>query len=183
MAKTFDEWVRTDNPWKVIEAAQECDTALDAAVVRIIDTLLDLQLVRRHDGVGYQPFSVTGNVPMPGSGKAIDQCMIAAERYHPDSQWHKACGWLMDQLPKRQAAAMMLQAARVRPGKVGTCKFSVTASQMVEQQNTLLMYLGMRDYAVKPFESVRAMQECGSRARQHLREWLKAGSQLDKARG
>ena len=182
---TRDEWQRVANPWRVVEAAQEDEAARDAAVVRIIDTMLEQQLVRRHDQVGYQPFSITGNVPMPGSGRAVDQCMLAAQRYRPDSEWHTACTWLLEQLPRRQAAAMMLQAARVRPDKLGTSLWAVTAAQMVERQEALLRNLGMREYVTRPFESVRAMQECAARARGRLREWLAAGAtqDVDEVRG
>jgi len=44
----FDEWKRVANPWRVIEAAQRDERARDAAVVRIIDTMLELQLDYRH---------------------------------------------------------------------------------------------------------------------------------------
>lgn len=169
---TRDEWKRVANPWRVVEAAAGDEAARDAAVVRIIDTCLELQLVRRHDSVGYQPFSVTGNVPMPGSGRNIDQAMLAAERYRPDSEWHQACAKLMDWLPKRQAAAMMLQAARVRPGVVGDCQWAVTARQLVERQGILLRALGMADYVPTPFASVDDLQKAAQRARGRLREWL-----------
>lgn len=172
MTMTYDDWMKVGSPWAVIEAAASDDKARDAAVSRIIDTMLELQLVRRHDGVGHQPFSVTGNVPMPGCGRAVDQAMMAAERYRPDSEWHQACQWMLDRLPRRQAAAMMLQAARIRPDKMGESQWMVTASQMVERQALLLRSLGMAEYAPRPFESVRAMQEAASRARNKLREWL-----------
>ncbi len=183
---TRDEWQRVASPWRVVEAAATDETARDAAVIRIIDTCLELQLVRRHDSVGYQPFSVTGNVPMPGSGKVIDQCGLSAERYRPESEWHKACGWLLGELPKRQAAAMMLQAARVRPDTLGSSLWSVTASQMVERQALLLRDLDMAEFVAKPFESVRAIQECAARARGKLREWLADETitpHLDSVRG
>lgn len=183
---TRDEWQRVANPWRVLEAAAIDEAARDVAVIRIIDTCLELQLVRRHDSVGYQPFSVTGNVPMPGSGRNIDQAMLAAQRYRPESEWHSACAWLLDQLPKRQAAAMMMQAARVRPDKLGSSMWTVTASQMVERQSALLRDLGMAEFAAKPFESVRAIQECAARARGKLREWLAHETttpHLDSVRG
>ncbi|MDR5867939.1 hypothetical protein [Halomonas koreensis] len=168
----LDDWKKHPNPWAVVEAAATDSTARDAAVSRLIDTMLELQLVRRHDGVGYQPFSVTGNVPMPGSGRAVDQAMLAAERYRPDSEWHKACAWLLNRLPKRQAAAMLLQAARIRPDKLGESVWMVTAEQAVERQALLLRQLGMAEYVARPYESVRAIQECASRARKQLRAWL-----------
>ncbi|MGE4534671.1 hypothetical protein [Halomonas sp.] len=172
---TRDEWQRVANPWRVVEAAQDDEAARDAAVVRIIDTMLEMQLVRRHDQVGYQPFSITGNVPMPGSGRAVDQCMLAAQRYHPESEWHTACAWLLEQLPRRQAAAMMLQAARVRPDKLGSSMWAVTAAQMVERQEALLRNLGMREHVTSPFASVEDLQKAGQRARHRLREWLAQG--------
>lgn len=210
---TRDEWQRIANPWRLVEAAQRDEAARDAAVWRIIDTCLELQLVRRHDAVGYQPFSVTGNVPMPGSGKAIDQAMLAAERYRPDSEWHQACAWLLGRLPKRQAAAMLMQAARVRPDRLGHSQWAVTARQMVERQDSLLQLIGYRcaylmpgqeelavqqaglsereverlpkATVIRPFESVRALQECAARARRQLRTWLERGKtkHLDEVRG
>lgn len=173
---TRDEWQRVSNPWRVVEAATEDETARDAAVVRIIDTCLELQLVRRHDSVGYQPFSVTGNVPMPGSGRNIDHAMLAAERYRPDSEWHQACAWLLGELPKRQAAAMMMQAARVRPGVVGDCQWAVTARQLVERQGSLLRALGLAESVPTPFASVEDLQKAAQRARHRLREWLEQGA-------
>lgn len=169
---TRDDWQRVANPWRIVEAAATDEHARDAAVVRIIDTMLELQLVRRHDGVGYQPFSVTGNVPMPGSGRAIDQAMLAAERYRPASEWHKACAWLLGELPRRQAAAMMMQAARVRPDKLGNNQWSVTAAQMVERQAMLLRDLGMAESVPTPFASVEDLQKAAQRARKRLRQWL-----------
>ena len=172
MTMSYDDWMAKANPWAVVEAAATDSTARDAAVSRIINTMLEMQLVRRHNSVGYQPFSVTGNIPMPGCGRAVDQAMLAAERYHPDSQWHRACAWLMDRLPSRQAAAMMMQAARIRPDKMGDSQWMVTASQMVERQAFLLRSLGMAEYAVRPFESVEGMQKAARRARNTLRKWL-----------
>ncbi|MBW5802028.1 hypothetical protein [Halomonas elongata] len=169
---TRDEWQKVDNPWRIVEAAAYDSHARDAAVVRIIDTCLELKLVRRHDGVGYRPFSVTGTVPMPGSGRNIDQAMLAAERYRPESDWHKMCGWLLDQIPSRQAAAMMLQAARIRPDKLGSCQWSVTASQMVARQALLLRDLGMGECVPTPFQSVEDLQKAAQRARKRLRQWL-----------
>ena len=170
----FDEWKRVANPWRVVEAAQSNERARDAAVSRIIDTMLELQLDCRHEQTGYQPFSVTGNAPMPRGSLPVDQAMMAAERYHPESQWHKACAFLLDQLPKRQAAAMLLQAARVRPEKMGASQWMVTARQMVERQGELLRCLGLHE-GVRHFESVEALQVAGKRARQRLWEWLAQG--------
>lgn len=210
---TRDEWQRVENPWRIVAAAQQDEAARDAAVWRIIDTCLDLQLVRRHDKVGYQPFSVTGNVPMPGSGKTVDQCMLAAQRYRPESEWHRACAWLLGRLPKRQAAAMLMQAARGRPDRLGHSQWAVTARQMVERQEDLLQLIGYRSVylmpgqeeleaqhaglsekeierltkatAIRPFESVRALQECAARARRQLRKWLESGEtqHVDEVRG
>lgn len=169
---THDEWLKVANPWRIVEAAAYDERARDAAVMRIIDTCLELKMVRRHDCVGYKPFSVTGTVPMPGSGRNIDQAMLAAERYRPESDWHRVCGWLLDQMPKRQAAAMMLQAARVRPDKLGSSQWAVTASQMVERQKLLLRDLGMAECVPTPFRSVEDLQKAAQRARKRLREWL-----------
>ncbi|MDX1355431.1 MAG: hypothetical protein R3226_08320 [Halomonas venusta] len=164
----FDDWKRVANPWHVVEAAKSDERARDAAVSRIIDTMLELQLDYRHDNPGFQPFSVTALAgEMPGGGGRSDQAMLAALRYHPQSQWHKACGVMLDQLPKRQAAAMLLQAARVRPEKMGASKWMVTARQMVERQEVLLRALGMNE-GVRHFESVEALQVAGKRGRKRL---------------
>lgn len=61
--------------------------------------------------------------------------MLAALRYHPQSQWYKACGVLLDQLPQRQAAAMLMQADRIRPEKMGHSIWMVTARQMVGKRS------------------------------------------------
>lgn len=169
---TYDEWMRVPSPWRVVEAAAGDERARDAAVSRIIDTMLELQLEIRHQNPGYQPFSVTAMFgEVPGGGGRTDQAMVAALKYHPESEWHKACGWLLDQLPSRQAAAMLLQAARCRPGKMGNSQWTVTARQMVERQPALLRSLGLA--LAQPFESVEALQVAARRARTKLREWLK----------
>ena len=171
----FDEWKRVANPWRVVEASQHDERARDAAVVRIIDTMLELQLDCRHENPGYQPFSVTALAgELPGGGGRSDQAMLAAMRYHPESQWHTACGLMLDRLPKRQAAAMLLQAARVRPEKMGNSAWMVTARQMVERQDVLLRALGLNE-GVRHFESVEALQVAGKRARKRLWEWLAQG--------
>lgn len=172
----FDEWKRVANPWRVVEAAQTNERARDAAVSRIIDTMLELQLDYRHEGTGYQPFSPTAHMgELPGGGGRSDQAMLAAMRYQPESQWHTACGWLMDQLPRRQAAAMLLQAARVRPEKMGSSVWMVTARQMVERQDVLLRSLGLNE-GVKPYLSVCDLQKSAYRARAKLQEWLSVGA-------
>lgn len=136
--------------------AKSDERARDAAVSRIIDIMLELQLDYLHENPGYQPFSVTALAgEVPGGGGRSDQAMLAALRYHPQSQWHKTCGWLLDQLPKRQAAAMLMQAARIRPEKMGHSIWMVTARQMVERQEVLLRALGLNE-GVRPFESVEA---------------------------
>ncbi len=200
----YDDWLNVSNPWAVVEAAVRSDAARDAAVKRIIDTMLELQLDMRHENIGYQPFSVAsmaGEV-MGGDGRS-DQAMIAAMRYHPESAWHRACAALLDRLPKRQAAAMLLQAARIRPEKMGDSDFMVTARQMVERQDLLLRRIGFRAKTalpdekelkelceevsamskeemeiykpptpVRPFHTVKALQDCAFKARQTLRAWL-----------
>lgn len=172
----FDEWVRIENPWRVVEAAVSDDRARDAAVSRIIDTMLELQLDCRHSNPGFQPFSVTAMAgDVPGGGGRSDQAMLAALRYHPESQWHTACAWLLDQLPRRQAAAMLMQAARVRPDRMGVSQWMVTARQMVERQHVLLRSLGMNE-GVVPFESVEALQVAGRRARKRLWSCLEQGA-------
>jgi hypothetical protein len=172
---TFDEWKRVDNPWRVIEAAQHDERARDAAVSRIIDTMLELHLDCRHEQTGHQPFSPTANMgELPDGGGRSDQAMLAAMRYHPESQWHTACGFLLSRLPARQGAAMLLQAARVRPEKMGGSVWMVTARQMVERQDVLLRCLGLHE-GLRHFESVNALQHAARRARTQLWEWLAQG--------
>ncbi len=171
----FDDWMRVANPWRVVEAAQTDERARDAAVSRIIDTMLELQLECRHDNPGYQPFSITALAgELPGVRGRSDQTMLAAMRYHPDSQWHTACAWLMEKLPRRQAAAMLLQAARIRPEKMGNSQWMVTARQMVDRQDELLRLIGLNE-KVRHFESVNALQHAARRARSQLWEWLTEG--------
>ncbi len=174
-AMQVDEWKRIANPWRVIDAAQTNERARDAAVSRIIDTMLELQLDCRHENPGYQPFSVTALAgELPSSGGRSDHTMLAAMRFHPESQWHKACAFLLKQLPRRQAVAMLLQAARVRPEKMGNSQWMVTAQQMIERQEILLRSLGLNE-GVRHFESVNALQHAARRARGQLREWLAQG--------
>lgn len=174
-AMQFDDWKRVASPWRVVEAAQTNERARDAAVSRIIDTMLELQLECRHENPGYLPFSVTALAgELPSRGSRSDPTMLAAMRFHPESHWHKACAFLMVQLPKRQAAAMLLQAARVRPDKMGNSQWMVTARQMVERQDTLLRALGLHE-GVRHFESVNALQHAARRARTQLWAWLAQG--------
>ncbi|TVU89394.1 hypothetical protein [Vreelandella titanicae] len=100
--------------------------------------------------------------------------MLAALRYHPQSQWHKTCEVLLDQLPKRQAAAMLMQAARIRPEKMGHSIWMVTARQMVGRQEVLLRSLGLNE-GVRYFESVEALQVAGKRGRNKLWQALAVG--------
>lgn len=200
----YDEWLNVSNPWAVVEAAVRSDAARDAAVKRIIDTMLELQLDMRHENIGYQPFSVAAMAgEVMGGGGRSDQAMIAAMRYHPESAWHRACAALLDRLPKRQAAAMLLQAARIRPEKMGDSDFMVTARQMIERQDLLLRRIGFRakaalpdceelkelceevaamnkeemeiykpPTAVRPFHTVKALQDCAFKARRLLQVWI-----------
>ncbi|TVU89396.1 hypothetical protein FQP89_15510 [Vreelandella titanicae] len=170
----FDDWKRVANPWRVVEAAKSDERARDAAVSRIIDTMLELQLDYRHENPGYQPFSVSALAgEVPGGGGRSGQAMLAALLYHPQGQWHKACGMLLDQQPKRQAAAMLIQAARIRPEKMGHSIWMVTARQMVDRQEVLLRALGLNE-GIRHFESVEALQVTGKRARKRLWEWLES---------
>ena len=168
---TRDDWMRVQNPWRILEAAARNDVARDVAVTRIIDTMLEIQMECRHENPGYQPFSITGNVPMPSAGKVVDSTGIAAERMRKESEWHKLCEWLLGRLPRRQAAAMLLQAARIRPDKDGSSQWMVTSKQMIERQELLIRSLNMAD-GVRVFESVEALQKCARRARNLLRLWL-----------
>ncbi|QHD50037.1 hypothetical protein [Vreelandella aquamarina] len=200
----YDDWLNVSNPWAVVEAAARSDVARDAAVKRIIDTMLELQLDMRHENIGYQPFSVASMAgEVMGGGGRSDQAMIAAMRYHPESAWHRACAALLDRLPKRQAAAMLLQAARIRPEKMGDSDFMVTARQMIERQDLLLRRIGFRAKTalpdkeelkelceevsamskeememykpptpVRPFHTVKALQDCAFKARRLLQVWI-----------
>ncbi|UTD54797.1 MULTISPECIES: hypothetical protein [unclassified Halomonas] len=171
----FDDRRRIENPWRLVEAAKTDEAARNAAVARIIDTMLELQLDYRHDNPGFQPFSVTALAgEILGGGGRSDQAMLAVLNYHPQSQWHKTCTWLLDQLPKRPAAAMLLQAARVCPEKMGASKWMVTARQMVERQEVLLRALGLNE-GVWYFESAEALQVAGKRARKRLWQGLSMG--------
>jgi len=69
---------------------------------------------------------------------------------------------------------MLLQAARVRPEKMGNSQWMVTARQMVERQEALLRSLGLNE-GVRHFESVNALQHAARRARAQLWEWLAQG--------
>ena len=177
----YDDYLRMRNPWAVINCAGFSDAAKDAGVSRIIDTMLDIQLDRRHISPGWPAMSVTALAgEMPGGGGGHDQMFYASQRYAPpDSEWHRACAWLMNKLPKRQAAAMLLQAARVRPGKMGSSPWSLTSSQMVALQDDLLQRIGMK--GVAQFESVESLQMCGKRARAFLRSWISSGHAEQKA--
>lgn len=169
---TYDDWNKVGNPWRVVEAASESEAACQSALARVIDTMLELKLDCRHKNPGFQPFSVTALAgEVPGGGGRSDQAMLAAQRYHPDSEWHRACAFMLDRLPRRQAAAMMLQAARIRPEKAGESEWKVTASQMVQRQALLLRSLGMAE-GVRPYESVESLQKCARRARTTLRNWI-----------
>lgn len=200
----YDDWLNVSNPWAVVEAAARSDAARDAAVKRIIDTMLELQLDMRHENIGYQPFSVASMAgEVMGGGGRSDQAMIAAMRYHPESAWRRACAALLDRLPKRQAAAMLLQAARIRPEKMGDSDFMVTARQMIERQDLLLRRIGFRAKTalpdkeelkelceevsamskeememykpptpVRPFHTVKALQDCAFKARRLLQVWI-----------
>ncbi|WP_252108973.1 MULTISPECIES: hypothetical protein [unclassified Halomonas] len=200
----YDDWLNVSSPWAVLDAAQTSSSARDAAVKRIIDTMLELQLDMRHENIGFQPFSVAAMAgEVMGGGGRSDQAMIAAMRYHPESAWHRACAVLLDRLPKRQAAAMLLQAARIRPEKLGDSDFMVTARQMVERQDLLLRRIGFRTKtampegeelkelceevasmskeemehftpptAIRPFHTVKALQDCAFKARSLLRAWI-----------
>ena len=140
----FDDWKRVANPWRVVEAAKSDERARDAAVSRIIDTMLELQLDYRHDNPGFQPFSVTALAgEVPGGGGRSDQ-------------------------------AMLMQAARIRPEKMGHSIWMVTASQMIERQEVLLRALGLNE-GVRHFESVEALQVAGRRARKRLWQVLAVG--------
>jgi len=169
---TYDDYMRMGNPWAVLRAAPIHEPARDAAVARIVDTMLELQLDRRHISPGWPAMSITALAgEAPGGGGMHDQMLIASQKYSPDSDWHRACASMMKMVPARQMVAMLMQGARVRPGHSGSA-FSVTAKQMVERQGVLMQMLGMKGAA--QFESVEALQKCGRRGRSKLRELVGA---------
>lgn len=171
----YDRWMQMSNPWAVMRAAALSEGARQAAVSRIIDTMLELQLDYRHISPGWSSVSITALAgELPGGGGGHDQMLLASQRYSPDSEWHRACASLLRRLPPRQALAMLMQAARVRPGK-GGCWWSKTAAQLVEHQDEAMQRLGIK--GVAGFETVRSMQECAQAARNKLRTWLSEGSQ------
>ncbi|AYF32308.1 hypothetical protein CUU95_00005 [Vreelandella alkaliphila] len=126
----FDEWKRVSSPWRVVEAAQTDERARDAAVVRIIDTMLQLQLDCRHEQTAISPLAPRRTWASYLGRWAQRSSDAGRHALSPESQWHTACAFLLDQLPRRQAAAMLLQAARVRPEKMGNSVWMVTARQM-----------------------------------------------------
>ena len=88
--RSYNAWMRHPSPWAVIEAAPEDDQARDAALARIIDTCLEMQLVRRHESVGYQPFSVisacwppSATIPTVSGTKPVHGCWVACLAVRP----------------------------------------------------------------------------------------------------
>ena len=69
---------------------------------------------------------------------------------------------------------MLMQAARIRPEKMGHSIWMVTARQMVERQGELLRCLGLHEGG-RHFESVEALQVAGKRARKRLWQVLAVG--------
>lgn len=185
---SYDEWVRVDNPWRVVEAAASSDAARDAAVTRIIDTMLEIQLDHDHIKPGWPPVSSTalacaaakGELMAEGGGGG-DPMMVAYGRAWRGSPWHCACAWLLSQMTPRMAAALLMQAARVRPKKerVGNwwCK---TARELLAEQGEAVRRLHLKERGVEPFGSVRAWQLYAREARELIRAWLRPGSDLPK---
>ncbi|GEK48448.1 hypothetical protein HPA02_27310 [Bisbaumannia pacifica] len=170
--RDYDYWLKAGNPWSVVAAAPGSEGARQAALTRIIDTMLELQLDHRHISPGWPAVSIAALAgEMPGGGGGHDQMLLASMRYSPDSEWHRACAMLLRKLPRRQAAAMLLQAARIRPDKAGESVWMVTARQLVERQALLLRQICMAE-GVAPFESVEALEVAARRARNRLRQWL-----------
>lgn len=183
MTRTYDQWMRERDVWRVIEAASEDSKARDAAVARIIDTMLEVQLDYSHVSPGWPPISSTALACAAAKGEVMgggysdgDSMAAAYTRTWKGSPWHVACHYLMRKLPPRGVAAMLMQAARVRPRKamVGNwwCK---TNRQIFEQQDEALRRLQLKGKAILPFESERAWRWHATEARKVLREWLEAG--------
>jgi hypothetical protein len=172
---TFDDYMSMESPWLVLRAAQHDDTALDAAVARVLDTALEWMLDYRHLNPGWPPVSVTakaGESP-GGQGKRVDTMLIASMQLDKDSDWHRACRHMLSGIPIQHAGAMMIQAARVRPDKEGTCWWSKRASELFAQQDEALQRVGMRGIGIKRYPSVQAMQHAGREGRKALRESIK----------
>lgn len=173
MSKSYDDWMAV-SPWQAMEAAPENDRAMDATIKRMIDTMLELQLVKRHDPDGWPPISITALAgQVPGGGGQHDQVAIAAMKSQRLSGWHLACRFMMKRLPEQDCLAMLMQAARVRPEKMGNCFWAKTNRELFECQAVAARYLGMTQ--CKSFASVQMMQRAATSARKTLRHWIKQG--------
>lgn len=180
---SYDRWLKHRDVWRVIAAAPEDRDAREAALSRIIDTMLEIQLDYSRVSPGWPPVSSTALACAAASGELMgggygsgDPMLTAYGRTWKGSPWHEACAWLMGRMPARSAAAMLMQAARIRPTKrqVGGwwCK---TAAQLLERQEQALQLLGMRGLGIEPFDSVRTWQLHAKDARDALREALRTG--------
>lgn len=178
--RSFDDWMRETNPWRVIEAAAHDERARDAAVSRIIDTMLEVQLDYSRVSPGWPPISSTSLACDAMRGELLgggygggDPMLLAYGRAWKESPWHCACDYLLRILPSQPAAAMLMQAARVRPMKqrVGNwwCK---TAAQLLEHQDEAFQRLQLKGQGIVPFQSVRTWQLHARAARTILRKWL-----------
>lgn len=181
--RTYDQWMRHGNVWDVVRAAADDEVARQAAVSRIINTMLEVQLDYSHVAPGWPPVSSTALACAAAQGELMgggygdgDPMAAAYGRAWKGSPWHCACHYLLGKLPSKPAAAMLMQAARVRPkqDRVGNwwCK---TAAQLVEHQDEALRRLQLKDKGVAPFESVRTWQLHAKSAREILRRWLVNG--------
>lgn len=182
--RTYDQWMRHDNAWDVVRAAEHDEAARQAAVSRIIDTMLQVQLDYSHVRPGWPPISSTALACAAARGELLggghgdgDTLLIAYGRAWKGSPWHCACHYLLHLLPTRPALGMLMQAARVRPKKArgGENFWCKTAAQLLEHQDEAMRLLQLKDKGVAPFESVRTWQLHAKAAREILRRWLGNG--------
>lgn len=178
--RSYDDYMLMSSPWAVIRAAQHSDAAARAAVSRIIDTALEVQLDHEHVRPGWPPVSPTALAMAAASGEHIgggysdrDPMEVAIGRAWVGSEWHGACAWLLRQLEPRQAAAVLIQGARVRPAKAGVgnwwCK---TIRELHAHQDEALRRLQLKGMGVGRFGSVRTLQQCAHDGREALLEWV-----------
>lgn len=181
---TYDEWMRVRSPWDVVSAAAHDRAAADAAVSRIIDTMLEIQLDYDHVRPGWPPVSSTAQACSAAAGELQystgggDPMMVAYTRTWRESEWHAACAWLMSRLTPRMQAALLMQAARIRPTRQRTGSWwCQTARELVANQEEAMRRLHLHRGA-EPFASVRSMQLYATRARGLIRDWLEVEKKL-----
>lgn len=185
MSRSYDDWMRVENPWVVAAAAPYSEQAREAAVSRIIDTMLEIQLDYEHVSPGWPPVSSTALACAAAKGELMcggdgggDPMLVAYGSAWRDSPWHCACAWLLSQLTPRMAAAMLMQAARVRPRKDRVSNFwSKTNRQLFLHQEEAVRQLGLKGRGVIPFGSERTWRLYATEARSLIRTWLSQSEQ------